>query len=748
VPSPAPIASIIIANFNGEKFLRSALLSALKQTLDAIEVIVIDDASTDGSLGIARSFALQDDRIRVIARQTQSGPGAARNAGLAVANGRWIAVLDNDDLIHPCRLEQLIEEAELANADIVADDLLVFQDDQPATTHLSPRQRNLGWISAAEFIRQNCLYSREPALGYLKPVIRTAFIRQFNIKYDPDLRIGEDYDLVVQLLAKGARFRIVDTLGYFYRKHSNSISHRMTEANLVQMLAADARLSALFPKEETDVMRAFATRRSSIDRASAFSAVISALKSGDLRGSIGTAVRHPSVISLLHMPIISRLRKLWPQPPRTTTTDDCKQVCLISRQRLIGNTNGSSTYLLALVKALRDAGYRITLIAPSPATLGRWPFLRLRPEMDVFDEIHMRGALRFGKRLYIAKDPRVAISALAATVSRLAGRLGVKLPAWDRPAPYAIAAPWDRGAQLFIARHAPSSIELVLADYAFTTPAIPYALAPAGRSAVVMHDFFSSRAESFKAQKETDSAVVLDQASEMRLLRQADAILAIQQQEALSIRSLLPDRKVILTPLACRMAHAPQPGDNKTLLFVGSNTAPNIIGLKWFFASVWPEVRKRAPDCRLLVCGSVSVAFGSAIPGVRFLGLVPDLDPLYAEAGVAISPLTVGSGLKIKLIDALGQGKAIVATSVTTEGCSQAVVDAVFERDDPQAFAQAILDLLTDAELRREKAGQAFDVASKLYSPEACYREFLDFSTTARIHQHVAANGGVEEVAR
>jgi succinoglycan biosynthesis protein ExoO len=113
------------------------------------------------------------------------------------------------------------------------------------------------------------------------------------------------------------------------------------------------------------------------------------------------------------------------------------------------------------------------------------------------------------------------------------------------------------------------------------------------------------------------------------------------------------------------------------------------------------------------------------------LGLVPDLGPLYREAGVVISPLTIGSGLKIKLIEALGHGKAIVATSVTTEGCAPDVVKAIFERNDAMPFADAVIQLLTDDALRHAKATQALEAAKRFYSPEVCYRDLLAFAGAA-----------------
>jgi succinoglycan biosynthesis protein ExoO len=132
-----------------------------------------------------------------------------------------------------------------------------------------------------------------------------------------------------------------------------------------------------------------------------------------------------------------------------------------------------------------------------------------------------------------------------------------------------------------------------------------------------------------------------------------------------------------------------------------------------------------------LVAGSVASNFPKFIAGVHFLGIVADLNPLYEQVGVVISPLTVGSGLKIKLIEALGQGKAIVATSVSTEGCDDEIAQATLQRDTAQEFADAVVELLSDDALRSTKAAQALDVARRLYSPEVSYRELLAFANAA-----------------
>src|SRR5262245_51041717 len=81
--------SVIVANYNGEKFLADAVHSACNQSLRNIEVIVSDDASTDSSVQIIKALAAEDGRIRLIESSANGGPAAARNRALGIARGRW-----------------------------------------------------------------------------------------------------------------------------------------------------------------------------------------------------------------------------------------------------------------------------------------------------------------------------------------------------------------------------------------------------------------------------------------------------------------------------------------------------------------------------------------------------------------------------------------------------------------------------------------------------------------------------------
>ena len=102
--------SVILPVFNGERFIKQAIQSVLQQTFVDFELIIIDDASTDNTQEVIRQF--KDSRIRFISHKENKGVCAARNTGLEMARGNWIAPIDTDDVWHKERLARLSEIAD------------------------------------------------------------------------------------------------------------------------------------------------------------------------------------------------------------------------------------------------------------------------------------------------------------------------------------------------------------------------------------------------------------------------------------------------------------------------------------------------------------------------------------------------------------------------------------------------------------------------------------------------------------
>jgi succinoglycan biosynthesis protein ExoO len=311
--SATPLVSVVMANHDGARHLEDAVRSVLGQTLADLELIAVDDASTDDSVARLERAAVRDGRLRILTNGRNGGPAASRNRALAAARGRWIAVVDSDDLMAPDRLARLVARAEADHAEIVVDNQAVFLDADPTTTwplldgpgFAAPR-----WLGLAEVVASSRMYARRPGLGYLKPLISTAALSRAQVRYDEHLRIGEDYDLLIRLLANGLKLRFEPAVLYRYRRHSGSISHVMARGHVEAMLTADAAFEGDFPGLPAPVRRAQAARRRSLERALVYDRVVTALKARRPAAAAVTALPHPDVWPLMAMPIEARLRRL------------------------------------------------------------------------------------------------------------------------------------------------------------------------------------------------------------------------------------------------------------------------------------------------------------------------------------------------------------------------------------------------------------------------------------------------------
>ena len=381
--------------------------------------------------------------------------------------------------MHPRRIELLLGEAKASGADIVADDLLVFYQDGKHSPHSflrRSRHRDGGNITLADYFRAARLYSSTPQLGFLKPMFRAQALRRSRLTYDEGLLIGEDADLVMRSFAEGLSYHLSPLPTYLYRKHKASISHRLEVRHVAALQVAVDRLAPTRGgKRVASAMRAY---RRSLAEARAYGEAIDALKARDIFAAARALAAAPTASRLMGLPISARMERLFVRAkPAFEAADGQKPaIVVVSRQRLVGATNGSSAYLLGLCKSLGRAGFTLHLVQPSPAVFGRWPVLRMRGEMAVFARHHLRGALRLGGVL-ICIDPAVWLQGAREVGARALRRAGLPSTFLGAVrAPYAIAAPWTTADLIFTARHSPQGAAAVLADYAFQNEVLPYVI--------------------------------------------------------------------------------------------------------------------------------------------------------------------------------------------------------------------------------------------------------------------------------
>lgn len=240
-----PKIAILIAAWKAEKTLERSIVSAQAQTVP-VEIIVVDDASPDGTLALAQKLAGEDPRITVLAQPENGGPAAARNRAIAESTAPWLTVLDSDDFMESDRLAKMLSLAEAHEADFVADDIYKvaeFDPDGPRSRMYSDHPLGDQWLTTASFVEANLSskHGGRRELGFLKPLMRRSFLEAKNLSY-VDMILGEDYVLYANALASGARFLLTDPAGYVAVVRPDSLSGWHPTHAHADLMAADQAL--------------------------------------------------------------------------------------------------------------------------------------------------------------------------------------------------------------------------------------------------------------------------------------------------------------------------------------------------------------------------------------------------------------------------------------------------------------------------------------------------------------------------
>lgn len=304
-----PDVSVIIAAYNAEAGIARAIKSALAQTGVTVEVIVADDRSSDQTAAIVRTFA--GDGVRLLRLSRNLGPGGARNAGLLAATGRWVAILDSDDVMRPERLARMMSLGTKRGAVIVTDNLEVVQEGSSSGEVMFPGNSlaAVPEIGLADFIASNIIFEATFNYGYMKPIFERAFIEREALRYDESLRIGEDYTFLASALAKGGRCVVDPEPGYVYYIRKASISRVLEPRHVASMLAADASFQRTHTLDPA-ARKAFMRRQRSLRQAASFLSVVQHLKDRAPVKALGAALRDPAAIRHLRMPLMARLHRL------------------------------------------------------------------------------------------------------------------------------------------------------------------------------------------------------------------------------------------------------------------------------------------------------------------------------------------------------------------------------------------------------------------------------------------------------
>jgi glycosyltransferase involved in cell wall biosynthesis len=165
---------------------------------------------------------------------------------------------------------------------------------------------------------------------------------------------------------------------------------------------------------------------------------------------------------------------------------------------------------------------------------------------------------------------------------------------------------------------------------------------------------------------------------------------------------------------------APEQEGPPRLVFTGTlGYPPNSQGIEWFADHVWPNVRRHVANAQLDVVGRdppPSVRALDEREGITVVGPVPVMDPYFARAHAVVVPILTGAGVRVKIVEAMAAGRAVVSTSLGWEGLPHLEPDRhLLVADDPGAFSQATVRLLREPSLRRRLAGEARATAERHY---------------------------------
>lgn len=321
--------SFIMAAHNAAPWIEAAIRSALAQTDVAVEVVAVDDGSVDETAAVLARLAAADPRLRVVPLDgagpgSPRGPSCARNAALRAARGRWIAILDADDLILPDRSRTLLDLADAADAEIVADNPIPFTgafDPRGAGMLEGGREPYLFEVDLTRYLACNRMVVPGVKLGYLKPMVQAELLHRHGLRYDEDVRIGEDFLLCLEALAAGARFVVTAYAAYGYRRGPTSLSYRLRQADIERLDAAVAARAAHGALAEArtrsaEVRQGIGAYRDSLATARAIAQIVEAAQAGRWLQGTALAFRRPGTWRFLARSLLSAAGKRLRPGPR------------------------------------------------------------------------------------------------------------------------------------------------------------------------------------------------------------------------------------------------------------------------------------------------------------------------------------------------------------------------------------------------------------------------------------------------
>lgn len=403
-----------------------------------------------------------------------------------------------------------------------------------------------------------------------------------------------------------------------------------------------------------------------------------------------------------------------------------RQIAIICDTVPYPTRSGDNQRIAELISVLREQGWYVHLVL---CGLVENRFKKIcRSHVDalhVYSGIGLRTRVRNGLRRVVRCVDRAGDTVGLPPIETIAGRL------LGRPLSPLVIDYWQRypnGLSEFVAAlQARFSWHAVIVEYVWLHRSID-SLNHGTIRLLDTHDIQYKRVEEF-ASRGMVFPLAITQDEERRIFDRFDAVIAIQASEANLIKEMCPQLRVLTVGSSGYFpAGASSRSVDGRLLYVGGYNGANIDGLRRFLDRSWTQVIQQLPHLTLHVCGNIHRAFpGQRFANVKFLGHKEDLQEEYAEAAVVVNPAWIGTGLKIKTIEALARGKPLVTTAKGIEGLPPEAAQSVAVAEGDERFAEAIIRLMTDNASRENLSSSALAFAEAHLNKRAVYQELFEF---------------------
>ena len=228
-----PLVSIIVPVYNVESYLSPCLESIQRQSWRNLEVLMVDDGSTDGSSAVCADMAVADPRFRLL-RQENAGVSAARNAALTLAGGKYLQFVDGDDRIHPQATETLVHAAEAMGADLVLSHFYRVDGERQAVRGHIKGERLL---TRQEFAREMVKAPANYYYGVLwNKLYRRSIVESRGLRFEREVAWGEDFLFNLEYIRSVRLVAAVPRPLYYYIKRPGSlVSTQATLRRTIEM---------------------------------------------------------------------------------------------------------------------------------------------------------------------------------------------------------------------------------------------------------------------------------------------------------------------------------------------------------------------------------------------------------------------------------------------------------------------------------------------------------------------------------